>query len=152
MLSQFSICMRAGPVRPLSSRLLPHVSCIQCTASPPLPLPTTTTHPNWNGQPHHAAASCPDPPASCTWTDYGSPGPNPQARPTMRHPASAALSLQGWFAVGAFAPWIGVDGCPASAFLSFLIFNACAAGPGRGGRGRRTPPPPPPPLMPCCRC
>ncbi|KAI3425705.1 hypothetical protein D9Q98_007681 [Chlorella vulgaris] len=27
---------------------------------------------------HHAAASCPSPPAPCTWSDFGSPAPNPQ--------------------------------------------------------------------------
>jgi len=28
--------------------------------------------------PHHASSSCPDRPATCTWTDFGNPGPNPQ--------------------------------------------------------------------------
>ena len=30
-------------------------------------------------QPHHAAASCPSPPAGCSWAQFDAPGPNPQA-------------------------------------------------------------------------
>lgn len=45
-----------------------------------LPNQTTTcsvpsTHPL---QVHHAAASCPEPPASCTWKQFESKSPNPQ--------------------------------------------------------------------------
>ncbi|EFN55441.1 hypothetical protein CHLNCDRAFT_133737 [Chlorella variabilis] len=29
-------------------------------------------------RPHHAAASCPSPPASCSWAEFGSPAANPQ--------------------------------------------------------------------------
>jgi len=29
-------------------------------------------------RPHHASSSCPDRPASCSWNDFGNPGPNPQ--------------------------------------------------------------------------
>ncbi|XP_071111775.1 endoglucanase-like [Haliotis cracherodii] len=28
-------------------------------------------------QPHHRASSCPDPPATCDWTTFKDPGPNP---------------------------------------------------------------------------
>jgi hypothetical protein len=31
-------------------------------------------------QPHHSAASCPDLPAPCDWSDFDNPGPNPQVR------------------------------------------------------------------------
>lgn len=33
-------------------------------------------------QVHHAAASCPDPPASCGWKQFKTGGPNPQVRGT----------------------------------------------------------------------
>lgn len=29
-------------------------------------------------RPHHRSSSCPNLPASCDWSDYNNPGPNPQ--------------------------------------------------------------------------
>lgn len=33
---------------------------------------------NYPRQPHHRAASCPNPPAVCDWAAFNSPSPNPQ--------------------------------------------------------------------------